>query len=109
MDSPLAPPDGNAALLTSFEDVLSATDFLPGFSLKEESAAPLREEFDDDSILNENDRKILDFLRKSGDSQFDTISAGTGISAGELSRKLIALEISHRIERLSSGFYRRLR
>ena len=100
---------GGAALLTSFEDVLSATDFLPGFSLKEEHAPVLREEFDDDTILNESDRKILDYLRKEGDSQFDSISAGTGIAAGELSRKLIALEISHRIERRPNGTYRRLR
>jgi DNA processing protein len=99
---------GGAALLTSFEDVLSSTDFLPGFSLKEESAPLQREEFDDDSILNETDRKILDYLRK-GDAQFDSISANTGISAGELSRKLVALEISHRIERQANGSYRRLR
>lgn len=100
---------GGAALLTSFEDVLSAADFLPGFQLQEEPAQILREEFDDESILNESDRKILDFLRKEGDSQFDSISAGTGIAAGELSRKLVALEISHRIERRNDGAYRRLR
>ena len=99
---------GGAALLTSFEDVLSSTDFLPGFSLKEESVPLQREEFDDDSVLNESDRKILDYLRK-GDAQFDSISANTGISAGELSRKLVALEISHRIERQANGSYRRLR
>lgn len=100
---------GGAALLTSFEDVLSSADFLPGFSLKEEKVPTDREDFDDDSIMNESDRKILDYLRKEGDVQFDSISAGTGISAGELSRKLVALEISHRIERRPNGSYRRLR
>ena len=68
----------------------------------------MREEFDDESIMSESDRKVLDFLRK-GDAQFDSISANTGISAGELSRKLVALEISHRIERRADGSYRRLR
>lgn len=100
---------GGAALLTSFEDVLSAADFLPGFELKEDPAPFRLEEFEDDSITSESDRKVLDYLRKEGDSQFDSISLGTGISAGELSRKLIALEISHRIQRLSNGSYRRLR
>ena len=95
--------------LHSFEDVLSVADFLPGFSLKEENGPLLQNDFDDDGVINENDRLILDHLRKEGDSQFDSISAATGISAGELSRKLIALEISHRIERCPNGAYRRLR
>lgn len=100
--------NGGALLLTNFEDVLSATDFLPGFSLKEEKQQ-IQEQFDDSQILSESDRKILDYLRKEGNSQFDSISAGTGIDAGMLSRKLVALEISHRIERDPSGNYRRIR
>ena len=99
---------GSAALLTSFEDVLSVADFLPGLCLKEDTV-PVRNEFDDESVLSESDRLILDYLRKAGDSQFDSISAGTGIAAGILSRKLVALEISHRIERRGNGAYRRLR
>ena len=74
-----------------------------------ENVPLLQNDFDDDGVINENDRLILDHLRKEGDSQFDSISAATGISAGELSRKLVALEISHRIERCPNGAYRRLR
>ena len=99
---------GQAYLLTSFEDVLSATDFLPGLRAKEEHES-LRQEFDDDSIISETDRTILDHLRKNGDSSFDSISAATGISAIQLSRKLISLEISHRVERRPDGTYRRTR
>ena len=99
---------GQAYLLTSFEDVLSAADFLPGLLAKEEPES-LHPEFDDDSVISETDRTILDFLRKNGDTSFDLISAATGISAIQLSRKLIALEISHRVERRPDGTYRRTR
>ena len=86
-------------------------DFLPGFSLREETNrfAEPQEQSVDDSVLSESDRAILDYLRKEGDSQFDSISAGTGIRAESLSRKLVALEISHRIERRQDGSYRRIR
>lgn len=100
-----------AQLVTSFEDVLESMDFLPGLSerdlplLREESAE--EHSFDEavEASLPESDRKILDFL-KSGEASFDAISAGTGIAAGELSRKLVALEISHKLKRTPNGYTR---
>lgn len=100
-----------AQLVTSFEDVLEAMDFLPGFA--ERDLPMMREEnseahsFDEavEISLPESDRKILDFL-KSGEASFDAISAGTGIAAGELSRKLVALEISHKLKRTPNGYTR---
>lgn len=102
---------GEATLITGFEDVLEAMDFLPGleprdlFSLKEESAD--ESGFDEavEAALPESDRKILELL-KLGEAGFDAISAETGIAAGELSRKLVALEISHKIKRTAGGYAR---
>lgn len=102
---------GEAQLVTNFEEVLEAMDFLPGLSepplplLREESAKEHAFHEEVDAALPESDRKILDFL-KSGEAAFDAISAGTGIAAGELSRKLVALEISHKLKRTPNGYVR---
>ena len=99
---------GEATLITGFEDVLEAMDFLPGlepkdfFSAEEESAEESGFHEAVDAALPESDRKILEFL-KLGEAGFDSISAETGIAAGELSRKLVALEISHKIKRTANG------
>ena len=104
---------GEATLITGFEDVLEAMDFLPGlepkdfFSAEEESAEESGFHEAVDAALPESDRKILEFL-KLGEAGFDSISAETGIAAGELSRKLVALEISHKIKR-TANWYARLR
>ena len=45
------------------------------------------------------------FLKK-GEASFDAISAGAGVGAGELSRKLVALEISHKLKRTPVGYAR---
>ncbi len=108
---------GQAGIITNFEDVLSGSDFLPGLAPeeKQDSGALLKETpetvFNDmaETAINESDRAILAFLRKNGDSGFDSISAETGIAANLLSRKLIALEIAHRLMRLGDGNYRILR
>lgn len=104
--------NGEAQLVTSFEDVLESMDFLPGFSerelpftAKEDTAEENRFEDEVDASLPESDRRILEFLKK-GEASFDAISAGTGISAGELSRKLVALEISHKLKRTPVGYAR---
>ncbi len=102
---------GEATLITGFEDVLEAMDFLPGlepkdfFSAEEESAEESGFHEAVDAALPESDRKILEFL-KLGEAGFDSISAETGIAAGELSRKLVALEISHKIKRTANGYAR---
>ena len=102
---------GEATLITGFEDVLEAMDFLPGlepkdfFSAEEESAEESGFHKAVDAALPESDRKILEFL-KLGEAGFDSISAETGIAAGELSRKLVALEISHKIKRTANGYAR---
>ncbi len=100
---------GEAALITDFEDVLKEMDFLPGMPTEPE--LPLLQEIGKEdseeelSLLSDADRRILTFLR-SGEAGFDRISAETGISASELSRKLVALEISHKIKRSPSGYTR---
>ncbi len=102
---------GEATLITGFEDVLEAMDFLPGlepkdfFSAEKESAEESGFHEAVDAALPESDRKILEFL-KLGEAGFDSISAETGIAAGELSRKLVALEISHKIKRTANGYAR---
>ena len=102
---------GEATLITGFEDVLEAMDFLPGlepkdfFSAEEKSAEESGFHEAVDAALPESDRKILEFL-KLGEAGFDSISAETGIAAGELSRKLVALEISHKIKRTANGYAR---
>ncbi len=102
---------GEAQLVSNFEEVLEAMDFLPGLGdsslplLWEESAREYSFHEEVDAALPESDRKILDFL-KSGEAGFDAISAGTGIAAGELSRKLVALEISHKLKRTPNGYVR---
>ncbi len=102
---------GEATLITGFEDVLEAMDFLPGlepkdfFSAEGESAEESGFHEAVDAALPESDRKILEFL-KLGEAGFDSISAETGIAAGELSRKLVALEISHKIKRTANGYAR---
>lgn len=102
---------GEATLITTFEDVLETMDFLPGFepkdlfSAREKSAEESGFQEAVDAALPESDRKILDFL-KLGEAGFDSISAETGIAAGELSRKLVALEISHKIRRTANGYAR---
>lgn len=102
---------GEATLITSFEDVLESMDFLPGFEPKELFSAkedsPEEEKFNEavDASLPESDKIILEYL-KMGEANFDSISAETGIAAGELSRKLVALEISHKIKRTANGYTR---
>ncbi len=103
---------GEATLITGFEDVLEAMDFLPGLEPKDFFSAEEEESAEEsgfheavDAALPESDRKILEFL-KLGEAGFDSISAETGIAAGELSRKLVALEISHKIKRTANGYAR---
>ena len=106
---------GEASLVTSFEDVLEAMDFLPGIepspsgflSAREDGEEGEEESFQSavDDSLSESGKQILEAL-KDGEKSFDSISSVTGIAAGELSRKLVALEISHKIKRTANGYAR---
>ena len=107
---------GEASLVTSFEDVLEAMDFLPGIepapsgflSAKENGEEEEEEEVFQSAVddsLSESGKQILEAL-KSGEMSFDRLSSMTGIAAGELSRKLVALEISHKIKRTANGYAR---
>jgi len=108
---------GAAQLLTSFEDILSASDFLPGIGSdrqdsllsRESDSAEQQFHAQSDDALSDTDRSIQDFLRKNGDSGIDEISAGTGIAALTLSRKIVALELAKKIMRTDQGTYRRTR
>lgn len=114
----------NAVLTESFEDILEEFDFLPGFNssslpqVREERAElnlfsetkdPSGSAPDDaDPSVSSASSAILEYLLKHPESSVDEISAGTGLSAGEITSSLIGLELLRKV-RKNGLLYSRIR
>ena len=113
----------NAVLTESFEDILEEFDFLPGFNSS--SLPQVREERTEVDLFSETGNSsgsvpeedpsvssassaILEYLRKHPESSVDEISAGTGLTAGEITSALIGLELLRKI-RKNGLLYSRIR
>ena len=110
----------NAVLTESFEDILEEFDFLPGFNQRgftgvREDRAELdlfsgkeTEHSVEDPSVSSTAAVILDFLLKHPESSVDEISAGTQMSAGEITSALIGLELLKKV-RKNGLLYSRIR
>lgn len=114
----------NAVLTESFEDILEEFDFLPGFGSSESnrvredraeldlfaasSGDTVQESGSEESSVSSASASILEYLLKHPESSVDDISAGTGLSAGEITSSLIGLELLRKV-RKNGLLYSRIR
>lgn len=114
----------NAVLTENFEDILEEFDFLPGFGssdsnrIREDRAEldlfasssgdTVQESGSEESSVSSASASILEYLLKHPESSVDDISAGTGLSAGEITSSLIGLELLRKV-RKNGLLYSRIR
>ncbi|MDR2056030.1 MAG: DNA-processing protein DprA [Desulfovibrio sp.] len=56
----------------------------------------------------ENRQRLLEYLRRNGDTQSDALAAALNLTAAELSPMLVSLEVAGRIKRLPGARYKAL-
>ncbi|MBR7143327.1 MAG: DNA-processing protein DprA [Lentisphaeria bacterium] len=97
--------DCGAKLVTSFQDVLSDFDFLPGLSPREETFTEPPPEKAPAKLFNEAEELICRDLTVNGPDSLDDLAVRTKLAAGALAGTLMALEIRDVIVKSPGNIY----
>ena len=97
--------DCGAKLVTSFQDVLSDFDFLPGLSPRDGAVTVPPTEKPSAQLFNEAEELICHELTVNGPGSLDDLSMRTKLAAGVLAGTLMALEIRDIVIKSPNNIY----
>ena len=100
--------DCGAKLVTSFQDVLSEFDFLPGLSpmeMPEASSEAMPIAAETPKLFNELEEQICRDLQVNGPATLDVLSTRLAIAPGLIAGTLMALEIRDVVNKSNSNVY----
>ena len=97
--------DCGAKLVTSFQDVLSDFDFLPGLSPRDGKITPPATEKPAPEFFNEAEELICRELMVNGPGSLDDLALRTKLAAGVLAGTLMALEIRDIVVKTPNNVY----